>query len=301
MEVAQVTATMPLIPLLQAMSWRLPVMDHIMMPIVPVLALRKTLLPLLRQLRLRPLRRTLLALHAPTAGQSWNQHAFAFTLRLWIGRVLASAASTSVETWPTPPTKRSKTSCGAWRACLHGSASTTGRPRGRGGHREGRRFHTQHGALVNPTMLLAVKIAVLSGGRPQGAGTILGVAHRFPTSAKSLRYPILPARRARRAHIRTCQPPCAARRASPGSTSMRRGRLSAFNVPPTPPRQPMGGHALACPASRATGGRTAGHVPPARRGRGYRRTGQLARRASWASIPTCQPPCSARGVRSAST
>ena len=46
-EVAQVTATMPLIPLLQAMSWRLPVMDHIMMPIVPVLALRKTLLPLL--------------------------------------------------------------------------------------------------------------------------------------------------------------------------------------------------------------------------------------------------------------
>ena len=246
-------------------------MDHIMMPIVPVLALRKTLLPLLlRQLRLRPLRRTLLPLHAPTAGQSWNQHAFAFTLRLWIGRVLASAASTSVETWPTPPTKRSKTCCGAWRACRHGSASTTGRPRGRGGHREGRRFHTQNGALANPTIVGGLKIAVNSGGfSPQVAGMIMGVLVRFPTSAKSLRYPILPAPRARRAHIRTPQPPCAARRANWASTSMRRGRLPAFNVPPTPPRQPMGGHALACPASRATGGRTARHVPPAS-SRGHR-------------------------------
>jgi len=90
--------------------------------------------------------------YAPTAGHSWTRRAFAFTLRSWIGRVLASAASTSVETWRTPPTKRSRTSCGAWRACRHGSASTG--HRGRGGHRKGRRFHTQNGALANPILLL---------------------------------------------------------------------------------------------------------------------------------------------------
>jgi hypothetical protein len=196
-EVAQVTATMPLIPLLQARSWRLPVMDHIAMPIVPVLALRRTLLPLLlRQLRLRPLRRTLLPLplrrtllplYAPTAGQSWNQHAFAFTLRLWIGRVLASAASTSVETWPIPPTNRSKTSCGAWRACRHGSASTTGRPRGRGGHREVRRFHTQTGTLNNPTMVGGDKIVGVLDFWVQIGGMMISVTVCFLTSAKSLR------------------------------------------------------------------------------------------------------------------
>ena len=140
----------------------------------------RTLLPLLRR------RRILLPLHAPTAGQSWNQHAFAFTLRLWIGRVLASAASTSVETWPTPPTKRSKTSCGAWRACRHGSASTTGRPRGRGGHREGRRFHIQTGTLNNPTIIWGDKIVGVWGFMEIG-GMMIPVTVCILTSAKSLR------------------------------------------------------------------------------------------------------------------
>ena len=35
-EVVRVTATTPMLSLLRAMNWRLPVMDHIMMPIVPV-------------------------------------------------------------------------------------------------------------------------------------------------------------------------------------------------------------------------------------------------------------------------